>query len=313
MKYFLTFYKDCSKNDYEVAHLFEHLIVNRIILAIKMSGYQFGYGHVGGETFENGPVSIQLNLYEKRLYELSRDMLLNTQKNNFTVLEIKKAIRQLEAEEISRAVYKLSDIKKELLVISGLSWQEEKKFKNPEPAPHSGTTRKWLIEFISDPNSFRNINFWLQFNEKSYKNNGSRAVIFFLMHDLLVEFIDDLIGSSFDGYPVGDDPIEKTRHELLAQSTTRVNRDITNKNVEQELRQLQILKGYTGYKNIKKSLGLYLANPLYKQSINENIFSQLGIKIDEKFIEDAFTEEAYNTCLDNLELSWNIEKLASEK
>ena len=98
MKYFLTFLKDCSENDYEVAHLFEHLIVNRIILAIKISGYQFGYGRVGGETFEDGPVSIQLNLYEKGLYELSRDILLDTPNNSFTTSEIKKAIRQLEAE-----------------------------------------------------------------------------------------------------------------------------------------------------------------------------------------------------------------------
>lgn len=308
MKYFSTFYKDCSKNDYEVAHLFEHLVVNRIILAIQKSGHQFGYGHIGGETFENGPVSIQLNLYEKRLYELSSDILLNTQNNSFASSEIQKAIRQLEAEEISRAVYKLSDIKKELSVISSLSWREKRKFKNPEPAlPRS--TDKWLIGFTADPNSFRNINFWLQLKEKGHKNNSSRATIFFLMYDLFIEFIDDLLSSSLNGYPVGDDPIKKINQDFLGQFTVRVSRDITNENVKEELRHLRILKGAVGYKNIKKSLNLYFSNPLYKRAINESIFNQLGIKVDEKFIEDKFTKDAYNACLDNLELSWNIEKI----
>ena len=309
MKYFLTFLKDCSENDYEVAHLFEHLIVNRIILAIKMSGYQFGYGRVGGETFEDGPVSIQLNLYEKGLYELSRDILLDTQKDSFTTSEIKKAIRQLEAEEISRAVYKLSDIKKELLVISDLPWREKKKFKKPEPVPRHDATKKWLIEFIRDPNSFYNINFWLRLGEKSYKNDISGAVIFFLMHNLFIEFINDLLSSRLDGYPVGDDPIKKTGQGFLAQFTIRVSRDITNEDMEKELSHLRILKGGAGYNKIKKSLALYFSNPLYKQTINKDISSQLGIKVGEKSIEDILTEESYNNFLKNLELGWDIETI----
>jgi hypothetical protein len=134
------FYKDTRNCDYEIGHLYEHLLIQDFYETLNADGYIDGlWGWLSGETFD-GALFLSAGFYDNSAKK--RFINYMQQPPSFSATSIKNAIAHMEAEDDVLITYDMSDITRQLQKIETLGFIRLS--GNEDLAIHHDSTQKDL-------------------------------------------------------------------------------------------------------------------------------------------------------------------------
>lgn len=304
MKYFTRYSKNYAKCDYEVAHVYEHLVINRILDKFHSESETiYGYGSVDGETFVHGNLNINLGLYDSESFTLATQIIKQSDAIPFTVDEIKAALNQVEIEEQGIADYAMPVVKAELNKIRRLPWKKTALIPRKVSPKTSQNDKKYLIEFEDNPESFRNNVFWLKFDIDSGVDE-QWVKIFSLMTQVIQEATENILRREIGCYPLGEERLASEEKSIYVSFTVRTRTEISSKEIKSAIAQLEQLNTAGGYARTKKTLKAYLSNDEYRLAIKNSAPEKLNISYNKGDAEELLTKKNYHDFFEGLSISW---------
>lgn len=180
------YHLDARGIDYEVAHLYEHLVVASFNEYLKNRGYPYHlYGWLGGKTFRD-VIFLEHGFYDEELGSVLADSLASDDRISLDLLDSELARIQAESLSVIKAINR-DDMMRQLDQLNARQFIDHAShgFKS-YVAPYQPADTPPVIELMYAPKKFRSITMAAHFDDPSPQG----MIAFLRLEPLILDALD---------------------------------------------------------------------------------------------------------------------------
>jgi hypothetical protein len=312
---YVKVYRDEHVN---IAHLYEHLLIGRLKAYLNASGVPHEFaGFILGRTYDESIILLETTLYNDNCNKIFADRMselaaqsVNAWDTNFTDSEIKKSLKVIEIEELSRAEFNLSRLRMQLDRIANLPWKAvndfefinyEKSLQEPEE-PES-------LRLLPDTSKVRRMQIDLDFPKTAYGKNGENAALHTRISVLLSHIIVNRLHDKADA--VNQDFLQVVNYKSFKRNRFNlyVPADLKEKKTHELIQTcIRDFKDPKNFEYIKDQLVALTSEPYTQVYWGINDFQYADTFIGGAGMKQLLKPDRVNYILDNLEIKVKILK-----
>lgn len=290
---------DTSDTEWEVAHLFEHLVIRRFYSTLKKIDIQSQLiAWTGGETFE-GMIFIDTLFYTAELAAEFEKYI--TRLPEFSDSEILYSIATLEAEgRIILSIHDMTALRKEINKLHVREWNAPIVSFKQEDIPKSAI----LVEKRS-AKDFRSIVIIVKIENLT----ADEQKLLLRAHILLRDIVYDLLGPIGSIYQDSDTPLIRHEEDMAFMLGVTTSRNTSLKQIRERLSSAILTDVLDLEKTLKSHFTIFAGEPLW-QNAPIDYFRQTGIITTNQEIASLATTDRMKSIIDKT--SFEVRRMTAE-